>query len=92
MDQRLDGLQSEMDKKIDNLYYSISRPAQQLFHQEEENLEEECLTDTIVGEEAQLQGLKEEPAEDPEELQDAPTIVCNIWAMEKRRRNSSLVE
>ena len=76
VDQRLDGLQSEMDKKIDNLHYSISRPAQQLFHQEEENPEEECLTDTIVGEQAQLQlqeELKEEPAEDPpEELQGAP--------------------
>ena len=73
VDQRLDGLQSEMDKKIDNLHYSIPRPAQRLVHQEEENLEEECLTDTILGEEAQLQlqlqeGLKEEPAEDPEEL------------------------
>ena len=55
VDQRLDGLQSEMDKKIDNLHYSISRPAQQLVHQEEENLEEECLTYTILGEEAQLQ-------------------------------------
>ena len=27
LDQRLDGLQSEMDKKIDNLHYSISRVA-----------------------------------------------------------------
>ena len=27
VDQRLDGLQSEMDKKIDSLHYSISRPA-----------------------------------------------------------------
>ena len=41
------------------------------------------MTDTILGEKAQLQlqlqeGLKEEPAEDPEELQDAPTIMCNI--------------
>ena len=72
VDQRLDGLQSEMDKKIDNLHYSISRPAHQLVHREEENLEEECLTDTILGEEAQLQlqlqeGLKEEPAEAPPE-------------------------
>ena len=83
MDQTLDGLQSEMDKKIDNLHYSISRPAQQLFHQEEENLEEECLTDTILGEEAQLQGLKEEPAEDPEELQDAPQL-CVIYGPWKK--------
>ena len=83
VDQRLDGLQSEMDKKIDNLHYSISRPAQQLFHQEEENLEEECLTDTIVGEEAQLQGLKEKPAEDLEELQDAPQL-CVIYGPLKK--------
>ena len=85
VDQRLDGLQSEMDKKFDNLHYSISRPAQQLFHQEEENLEEECLTDTILGEEAQLQGLKEEPTEDPEELQDAPqlSVIYGPWKKEE---------
>ena len=88
MDQRLDGLQSEMDKKIDNLHYSISRPTQQLVHQKEENLKEECLTDTILGEEAQLQlqlqeGLKEEPAEDPEELQDAPQL-CVIYGPWKK--------
>ena len=28
LDQRLDGLQSEMDKKIDNLHYTISRLAE----------------------------------------------------------------
>ena len=88
LDHTLDGLQSEMDKKIDNLHYSISRPAQQFVHQEEENLEEECLTDTILGEEAQLQlqlqeGLKEEPAEDLEELQDAPQL-CVIYGPWKK--------
>ena len=60
---KLDGL----DKKLDILQQSIS-------HQEEEDLEEECLTETILGELAQLQlqeGLKEGPAEDPEVLQDA---------------------
>ena len=77
-----------MDKKIDNLHYSISRPAQQLVHQEEEHLEEECLTDTILGEEAQLQlqlqkGLKEEPAEDHEELQDVPQL-CVIYGPWKK--------
>ena len=92
VDQRLDGLQSEMDKKIDNLHYSISRPAQQLFHQEEENPEEECLTDTIVGEQAQLQlqeELKEEPAEDPpEELQGAPQL-CVEYGPWKREEETS---
>ena len=53
-----------------------------------ENLEEECLTDTILGEEAQLQlllqeGLKEEPAEDPVELQDAPQL-CVIYGPWKK--------
>ena len=94
MDQRLDGLQSEMDKKIDNLHYSISRPAQQLVHQEEENLEEECLTDTNLGEQAQLQPqeeLKEELAEAPEEMQDAPQlcVVCGPW--EKKEETSPML-
>ena len=40
-------------------------------HQEEENMEEECLTEIIFGEQAQLQHqeeLKVESAEAPEEL------------------------
>ena len=94
MDQRLDGLQSEMEKKIDNLNYSISRPAQQLVHQEEENLEEECLTDTNLGEQAQLQPqeeLKEEPAEAYKEMQDAPQlcVVCGPW--EKKNETSPIL-
>ena len=75
LNQKLNGLQSELDQKIDILQYSISRLTNQHDHQEEENLEEECLIDTILGEHAQLQlqeELKEEPAEAPEELQDAP--------------------
>ena len=52
LDQRLDGLQSEMDKKIDNMHYSISRVAQQLDHQGEENPEDVCFTETILGEQA----------------------------------------
>ena len=73
--KELDGFQSEIDHKFDIVQQSISKPINQLVHQEEENLEEECLTDTILGDQAQLQlqeGLKEEPAEAPEELQDAP--------------------
>ena len=50
LDQKLDGLQSGIDHKIDNLHTSISRLAQQHVHQEEENLEEEC----ILGEQAQM--------------------------------------
>ena len=43
LDQKLDGLQSGIDHKIDNLQTSISRLAQQHVHQEEENMEEECI-------------------------------------------------
>ena len=68
LDQKLDGLQSEIDHKIDNLQTSISRLAQQHVHQEEENMEEEC----ILGEQAQMkpQGeLMQEPLKAPEEQQ-----------------------
>ena len=75
LNKELDGFQSEMDHKFDILLQSISKITNKLVHQEEENLEEECLTYTILGEQGQLQlqeGLKEEPAEALEELQDAP--------------------
>ena len=59
VNKRIDGLQSEMEQKLDNLQYSISKLANQLVHQEEENLEGEWLTD---------QELMQEPVEAPEEL------------------------
>ena len=63
MDQKLDGLQSGIDDKIDNLQTSISRLAQQHVHQEEE-----C----ILGEQAQMQPqgeLMQELLEAPKEQQ-----------------------
>ena len=92
LNQKLNGLQSKIYQKIDILQYSISRLTNQHDHQEEENLEEECLIDTISGEQAQLQlqeELKEEPTEDLEELQN-PIIMCCLWAMEEKRRNPPL--
>ena len=85
LNTELDGFQSEIDQKLDILQESISKLANQFVHQEEENLEEECLTDTMLGEEAQLQGLKEEPTEDPEELQDAPQlgVIYGPWKKEE---------
>ena len=50
LNQKLNGLQCELDQKIDILQYSISRLTNQHDRQEEENLEEECLIDTILGE------------------------------------------
>ena len=49
LNKELDGFQSEIDQKLDILQESISKLANQFVHQEEENLEEECLTDTIFG-------------------------------------------
>ena len=90
LNKELDGFQSEIDQKLGILQESISKLTNQLVHQEEENLEEECLTDTILGEEAQLQlqlqeGLKEEPVEDPEELQDVPQlrVIYGTWKKEE---------
>ena len=60
VNKRIDGLQSEMDHKLDNLQYSISKLANQLVHQDEENLEGEWLT----GQE----DLMQEPVEALEEL------------------------
>ena len=88
LNKELDGLQSEIDHKFDILQQSIPKLTKQFVHQEEENLEEECLTDTILGEQAQLQfqeGLKEEPVEALEELQDAPEscVVYGPWRREE---------
>ena len=71
LSKELDGF----DKKFDILQQSNSLLTNQLAHQKEENLEEDCLTDTILVKQAQLQlqeGLKEEPTEAPEEFKDAP--------------------
>ena len=81
LNKELDVFMSEIDQEFDILQQSIS-------HQEEENLNEECLTETILGEQAQLQPqeeLKVEPAEAPEELQDAPgsCAVYGPWRREE---------
>ena len=67
LNRNLDGVQSDLDQKIDILQYSISRLTNQHVHQEEENPEEECLIDTILGEQAQLQQLQEQSIEEPAE-------------------------
>ena len=88
LNQELDVFQSKIDQEFDILQPSIS-------HQEEENLEEECLTDTIVGEQAQLQlqeELKEEPAEDPpEELQVAPQLCVEYEPWKKEEETSPML-
>ena len=72
LNKELDGFQSEIDQKLDILQESISKLTNQFVHQEEENLEEECLTETILVEQAQLQPQEEFEVElveaPPEEL------------------------
>ena len=88
LNKELDEFQREIDQKFDIPQQSISKLTNQLVHQEEEILEEECLTDTILSEQAQLQlheELKEEPTEAPEELLDAPEsyVVNGPWRREE---------
>ena len=75
LNKELDEFQSEIGQKFDTLQESILKLTNQLVHQKEENLKEECLTEAILGEQSQLQPqeeLKVESAEAPEELQEAP--------------------
>ena len=93
VNKRIDGLQSEMEQKLDNLQYSISKLAQQL-DQEEENLEEECLTETILVEQDKLQPqeeLKVESAEALEELQDALESSVAFWPWRKEEEITALL-
>ena len=89
--QTLDGFQSRIDQKMDILQESISKLVQQFDHAEEENLEEECLTEAILGEQVQLQPQEElemESLEAPEELQDA---AVTFWPWTKEEQISALI-
>ena len=62
VNKRINGLQSEMEHKFDNLQYSILRLTnQQHVHQEEVNLEEECLIDTTMEEQCKQQKEETSP-------------------------------
>ena len=89
LEQKLDGFQSEMGQQFVSLQCSISKLAKQVDHQGEENPEDECLTETILGEQAQLQAQEELKVESveapPKELQDAPQLgmVYGPWKKEE---------
>ena len=73
LNHKLNWLQSEIDQKFDNLHKSILRLANQHDHQEEENSKGECLIDTILGEQTQLQQRQEELMQEPvEALEELP--------------------
>ena len=99
LNKKLDGFQSAIDQQLDILQESISKLTNQFVHQEEENLEEEsqedeCLTETILVEQAQLQPqeeLKMESVEAPEELQDTPESGDTFWPWKKEEQTSALI-
>ena len=93
LNNELDGFQSKIDQNLDILQESISKLAQQP-DQEEENLEAECSTETILVEQAQLQPqeeLKMESVEAPEELQDTPESGDTFWPWKKEEQTSALI-
>ena len=93
--KELDGFQRKIDQKLDILQESISKLTNQFVHQEEENLEEECLTETILVEQAQLQPQEELKVElvkaPPEELQDTPESGDTFWPWKKEEQTSALI-
>ena len=78
LNKELDWFQSEIDQKFDNLQHSISKLAnQQHVHQDEENLEEEGLSDTMVEEHCQPQ-LQEELIETTVEFSEGSSEFSDI--------------
>ena len=98
LNKELDGFQSEIDQKLDIQQESILKLTNQFVHQEEENLEEEsqedeCLTETVLVEQAQLQPQEElevELVKAPEELQDALESV-NFLPWTNEEQNTALL-
>ena len=96
LNKRTDGLQSEIDQKLDIQQESILKLVPQFVHQEEKNLEEEsqedeCLTETILVEQAQLQPQEElevELVKAPEALQEA---LVNFWPWTKEEEITTLL-
>ena len=96
LNKRTDGLQSEIDQKLDIQQESILKLTNQFVHQEEKNLEEEsqeeeCLTGKILGEQVQLQPQEElevELVKAPEDLQET---TVNFWPWTKEEQITALL-
>ena len=96
LDKELDEFQSEIDQKLDIQQESILKLTHQPVQQEEENLEEEsqedeCLTETILVEQAQLQPqekLEVELVKAPKDLQDTSVT---FWPWKQKEQISALI-
>ena len=100
LNKELDGFQSEIDQKVDIQQESILKLVPQFVHQEEKNLEEEsqeeeCLTETVLVEQAQLQPQEELKVEfveaPPEELQDALESGDTFWPWTNEEQIRALI-
>ena len=101
LNKRTDGLQSEIDQKLDIQQESILKLVPQFVHQEEEekleeeSQEDECLTEPILGEQVQLQPQEELKVElvkaPPEELQDTPQSGDTFWPRKQEEQTSALI-
>ena len=96
LNKELDGFQGESDQKLDIQQESILKLTNQFVHQEEKNLEEEsqeeeCLTETVLVEQAQLhpqEELEVKLVKAPEALQDAPV---NFWPWTNEEQNTAML-
>ena len=96
LNKELDGFQGESDQKLDIQQESILKLTNQFVHQEEKNLEEEsqeeeCLTETVLVEQAQLhpqEELEVKLVKAPQALQDAPV---NFWPWTNEEQISALM-
>ena len=86
LNKELDGFQRKFGQKFDILQESISKLTNQLVHQEEENPEEVCLSDTMVEEQC-LQQPQEGLVENFESSDHG--VVVSLW--EKKEATSPLL-
>ena len=90
LNKKIDGLKDDFEHKWDNLQDSI----EDLINQQQCPPEDECLTETILDEQVQLQPqeeLKMESVETPEELQDTPESGDTFWPWKKEEQTSALI-
>ena len=97
--QKIAAFESSVNRNLSNIHAAISRLSNQFVHQEEENLEEEsqeaeCFTETILGEQVQLQPqeeLKKESVEAPDEMQDTLESGDIFWPRKQEEQTSALI-
>ena len=85
LNKELDGFLSKIGQKFDILQESVSNLTNQLIHQDEENPEEVCLSDTTAEEQCLQQ-----PQEGLVENFESSDIVATVCLWEKKEATSPL--